>query len=207
MIRVILIISLCIIATFGNAQNSPEKPKGFLSAGINPSYPFFGGYGVKAFYNFPSKWSVGIASEGNFELPEFAAEQFFKNGKNITVDWDYAIGIEARYRFRKKDNDIKGLYVAGAIGYEQWTIKKGEGQTVVPNTLQEDRFDNFFTNVGIGCNLFPFKKAGFWIGAQYDLIFILNNTDNRSINGVDYNIRPIVAPSFAPNLYIGWRFK
>jgi hypothetical protein len=91
-----------------SAQQKADSTKGFISAGINPTYPLFGGYGVKVFYNFPKKWSIGLASEGSFKLPEFAAEQFFKNGKKITVNWDYAVGLEARYRFRKKDNDFKG---------------------------------------------------------------------------------------------------
>ncbi len=189
-----------------SAQQKVDSTKGFFSAGLNPTYPLFGGYGAKVFYNFPKKWSVGLASEGSFQLPKFAGEQFFKNGKNITVNWDYAVGLEARYRFRKKDNDIKGLYLFGTTGYEGWTTLKAENATVVPNTKQQEKFTTWYSSLGGGYNLFPFKKAGFWVGIQYNVIFILNNTQERNVNGITYNIKPIVPPSLTPNIYVGWRF-
>jgi hypothetical protein len=189
-----------------SAQQKLDSTKGFFSVGINPTYPILGGYGAKVFYNFPKKWSVGLASEGSFQLPKFAAEQFFKNSKNITVDWNYALGLEVRYRFRKKDNDIKGFYLMGTLGYEEWTITKAESAAAAPNTKQKDDFTNWYSSLGGGYNLFPFKKAGFWVGVQYNVIFIMNNTNDRTVNGVTYNIRPVVPPSLAPNLYIGWRF-
>jgi hypothetical protein len=123
------------------------------------------------------------------------------------VHWDYAAGLEARYRFRKKDNDIKGLYALGTLGYEAWTISKPTTVAVVANTLQSETFPTWYSSVGAGYTVFPFKKSGFWIGAQYNVIFILNNTNTRSINGQAYNIKPIVPPSFTPNIYLGWRFK
>jgi hypothetical protein len=189
-----------------SAQEKTDFTKGFLSAGINPAYPLFGGYGAKVFYNFPEKWSVGLASEGSFELPEFAAKQFFKNGKDITVNWDYAVGLEARYRFRKKDNDIKGFYVFGTVGYEGWKISKSEDTAVVPDSKQQEKFTTWYSSLGGGYNLFPFKKAGFWVGVQYNVIFILNNTNERNINGITYNIKSVVPPALAPNIYVGWRF-
>jgi hypothetical protein len=189
-----------------NAQYKADSTRGFISAGINPSYLLFGGYGAKVFYNFPKKWSIGLALEGSFKLPEFAATQLFTNGKSITVDWDYAVGLESRYHFNKKDNDIKGFYILGTIGYEGWTITKAKNAAVIPNTNQEEKFTNWYSSIGSGYNLFPFKKAGFWIGAQYNVIFIMNNTNSRNINGVATNIRPVVAPTLAPNLYVGWRF-
>ncbi len=206
MTRLTLFAILFAIANSSYAQQNKGKSKGFFSAGINPLYPFFRGYGVKAFYNFPSKWSVGILGEGNFKLPNLAAKQFFKSGEHINVDWDYSFGMEARYRFRKKDNNIKGFYTLGTLGYEGWSITKQKDQTVVTNTLQEEKFSNWFSSLGFGFNTFPFKKSGFWIGAQYNIIFILNNTKQRNVNGINYNIRSIVPPSFMPNLYIGWQF-
>jgi hypothetical protein len=189
-----------------SAQQNADAAKGFFSAGINPTYPFFGGYGAKVFYNFPEKWSVGLASEGSFQLPTFASEQFFKNGKNIAVNWDYAVGLEARYRLRKKDNDIKGFYLLGTLGYEGWTVSKAEKAAVVANAKQQEKFTTWYSSLGGGYNWFPFKKAGFWVGAQYNVIFILNNTNDRNVNGVTYNIKSVVPPALTPNLYIGWRF-
>jgi hypothetical protein len=198
-------ISFMIVAQV-SAQQKSDAAKGFFSAGINPVYPLFGGYGAKVFYNFPKRWSIGLASEGSFTLPEFAVKQFFKNSQNIVVDWNYAVGVETRYRFRKKDNDIKGFYLLGTLGYEGWTVNKAENTTSIPNIIQEEKFSNWYSSLGGGYNLFPFKKAGFWIAVQYNVIFIMNNTQNRNVNGVNYNIRPVVPPSIAPNLYLGWRF-
>jgi hypothetical protein len=99
MYKLVVFVIFVLFVGKVSAQQKADSTKGFVSAGINPTYPLFGGYGAKVFYNFPKKWSVGLATEGSFELPEFAAEQFFQNGKNITVNWDYAVGIEARYRF------------------------------------------------------------------------------------------------------------
>jgi hypothetical protein len=206
MYKIIAFLLFILFVGKVSAQQKTDSTKGFVSAGINPAYPLFGGYGAKVFYNFPKKWSIGLAAEGSFELPEFAAEQFFKNGRDITIDWGNAIGVEARYRFRKKDNDMKGFYLMGSLGYEGWTITKSENATVVPNTKQEEKFTNWYSSFGGGYNLFPFKKSGFWVGVQYNVIFIMNNTNDRNINGVTYHIRPVVAPSLAPNLYIGWRF-
>jgi hypothetical protein len=206
MYRAIIFFALLFGVKQLSAQNMGDTTKGFFSAGINPTYPLFGGYGAKLFYNFPKKWSVGLASKGSFKLPKFASKQFFKNGENITVDWDYAVGLEARYRFRKKDNDIKGFYLLGTIGYEGWTISKAENAAVVPNTQQQEKFTTWYSSLGAGYNLFPFKKRGFWVGAQYNVIFILNNTNNRNVNGIIYNIKPVVPPALTPNLYIGWRF-
>jgi hypothetical protein len=206
MIRAIT-TGLCL-AIFGQvlAQQKSGSTKGFISAGINPTYPFLGGYGAKVFYNFPQKWSIGLASEGNFLLPESAAKQFFKNDKNIAIRWDYAVGIEARYRLQKNDNDIKGLYLLTTFGYEGWTIAREKNAIPIPNTKQEDKFTNWYSSLGAGYNLFPFKKDGFWVGIQYNVIFIMSNTNERSVNSFTYNIRSVVPPTIVPNLYIGWRF-
>jgi hypothetical protein len=189
-----------------SAQQKTDFTKGFFSAGINPTYPFLGGYGAKVFYNFPKTWSIGLASEGSFQLPKFASKQFFKNGETIKVNWDYAIGLEARYRFRKKDNDIKGFYLLSTIGYEGWIITKAENAPIVPNKNLQEKFTTWYSSLGGGYNLFPFKNRGFWVGIQYNVIFILNNTNDRNVNGNVYNIKPIVPPALRPNLYIGWRF-
>jgi Outer membrane protein beta-barrel domain len=199
-----LVLVVCLMASHSLFS---QADKGSYSIGLSPTYPIFGGYGAKAFYNFPKKWSIGILTEGSFDLPEFAEKNFFNNADAINVKWDYSIGIEARYRFRKADNDIKGLYCFSTLGYEPWTINKSENTNAVSGTKQEDKFDNWFASIGIGYNWFPIKNKGLWIGAAYNTIFILNNNSDRTVNGSTYNLKSIVPPTFTPNIYVGWRFN
>ncbi len=207
----LLILSLLSLMTLNLSAQSKEimpftTDKGYFSVGTSPIYPFLGGYGLHIFYNLPKSWSFGIVSEGAFKLPESATTQFFKNGDALRVNWDYAIGLEARYRFNRKDNDIRGLYTYISLGYEAWAITKSDDSPMATGFSQKDNFDNFYSSIGIGYNLFPFKNKGFWLGASYGVIFILNNTSERTVNNSTYNIQPIVPPSFIPNIYIGWRF-
>jgi hypothetical protein len=79
MIKLISNTAAVLLSTFVIAQTkttTTTADKGFFSAGINPTYPFFGGYGVKVFYNLPKRWSIGVASEGSFVTPTFAAASF-----------------------------------------------------------------------------------------------------------------------------------
>jgi hypothetical protein len=209
--RYIIFFTLTIFSALNSTSQSSaalgfKKDKGYFSVGINPTYPILAGYGVKVFYNLPMHFSFGIISERVFNLPKNAQKQFFKNTVAIKVNWDYSIGVEARYRFNKKDNDIKGLYAFTTLGYEQWTINKATNVPIIPNTIQKDMIDNWFTSTGVGYNYFPIKNTGLWLGAAYNIIFLLNNTQNKSINNSTYNLRTIVPPSLLPNLYIGWRF-
>lgn len=203
-IMLILIAASTLFAV--QAQNSPTNEKGFFDVQINPAYPFLGGFGAKGYYNFPKRWSVGLVAEGAFTLPEFAQRSFFTNHDNMDIRWDYAIGTEVRYRFRRKDNDIKGFYALAGAGYEQWSVTPESEQPRLPNTVQEEQFTNFYTVFGVGYNWMPFRKRGFYVGASYGWIFILNNTDERSVNGQRFNLRTNIPPSFTPNLAIGWRF-
>jgi hypothetical protein len=62
MIKLIFTVAAALLSTSAFCQTKSTTPtfnKGFVSAGINPTYPFFGGYGAKVFYNFPKRWSVG----------------------------------------------------------------------------------------------------------------------------------------------------
>jgi hypothetical protein len=207
---ILMLLSIIFTISKLSAQNTVANEsldeKGFLSVGINPTYPIFGGYGVKIFYNFPKQFSIGLASESVKNLPENTEKQFFNNSKDIKVNWDYSIGLEARYHFKKQNNNIKGLYTFATLGYEQWTIKKDDDKAVVPNSIQEDNLDNWYSSLGLGYNYFPIKDCKLWVGAAYNIIFILNNTQDKTINNATYNIKTIVPPSFIPNLYVGWRF-
>jgi hypothetical protein len=208
--KLLFLSFLSLLALNLSSQTTKKEPfireKGCFSLGINPTYPFLNGYGVHVFYNLPKSWSFGIVSEGAFKLPESATKQFFKNGDALNVNWDYAIGLEARYRFNRKDNDIKGLYAYTSFGYEAWAVTKSDDSPTATGFNQEDKFDNFYSSIGMGYNLFPLKNKGFWLGASYGVIYIMNNTSDRTVNNSTYNIRPIVPPSFIPNIYIGWRF-
>ena len=192
----ILYISLAAMLVTSSAF-SQETERASFAVTANPSYYFLGGYSVKANYILPKKWSFAVAAEANFELPDFARDQFFDNDEDITVDWDYLIGIEARYRFTDSHID-KGLFLLGTFGYEGWTITNDAGL--------EDEFDNWYASLGIGYNWYPFKKPNFHLGASYNVVFILNNTDDRSLGESTYNIRRVVPPSVIPTVFIGWRF-
>ncbi len=204
-------LSLLILSVVPlSAQQESKAPfirdQGYFSVGINPIYPFLSGYGIKAYYNFPQHWTIGLSSEGAFDLPDFAVNQFFENGDQINVHWDYAVGVETWYRFRKKDNDIRGFYVSASLGYEGWNVRPQAGTGPAPEGNANDQFQNWFTSVGLGYNLVPFRKAGLWVGFSYNLIFLLNNTGDRTVGEITYNLRPAVPPSWAPNIYLGWRF-
>lgn len=181
----------------GYAQESDLTKKGSFSVTANPSFYILGGYSVKGFYHLPQKWSVGLAVEANFELPDFARDQFFQNNGDITVNWDYLFGLEGRYRFTDSHID-KGFYVLGTWGYEGWTIRDNDGN--------EDEFENWYGSIGLGYNWYFLKKPHFHVGASYNVVFILSNTAERTLGQAEYNIRPVVPPSFAPTIYLGWRF-
>ena len=175
-----------------------EIEKGSFSATVNPSFYFLGGYSVKGLYHLQKRWSFGIASEGAFELPGFARDQFFSNDEDIDVNWDYLVGVEVRYRLNKSSFD-KGFYVLGTLGYEEWTVEDDE-------ETGEDSFGNAYASIGVGYNWYPFKKPKLHFGGSYNIIFILNNTDDRMVGNSIYNIRGVVPPSFAPVIYVGYRF-
>jgi hypothetical protein len=203
----------CLLGTLANlaqAQKAERQPfvrdRGYWSANINPAYPFLGGFGAKGFYNLPHRWSFGLVAEGAFQLPGFAAEQFFANGDNLRVRWDYALGTEVRYRFNRRDNDIRGFYLMAGAGYEGWTVRAREGEAAQPSTAQSVSFTNWYASVGVGFNWLPLRNRGLWIGIAYQTIWLLNNTDSRSVNGTTFNLRPWVSPGLAPTLSVGWRF-
>ncbi|WP_124147542.1 hypothetical protein [Okeania hirsuta] len=199
MLKKVFLLSLFIGLSVKSmhSQDTRNPSTGSFSATVNPSFFILGGYSIKGFYHLPKKWTFGIAAEASFELPEFARNQFFDNNNDITVNWDYLVGIEARFRFKDSPID-KGLYLQSTLGYEGWTIDNRKGM--------EDTFDNWYSSLGLGYNWYPFKKPNFHLGASYNIVFILNNTEERMVGESIYNIRPIVPPSFAPNIYLGWRF-
>ncbi len=181
-----------------NAQSTQPKLEGSsLSLTLNPSFFILGGYSVKLLYHRPQRWTFGLAAEANFELPTFARDQFFEVDEGLTVDWNYLFGGEVRYRFNESEID-KGFHLLGTLGYEGWTVREGDQAS--------DDFSNWYASLGLGYNWYPFKKPHFHLGASYNVVFILNNTDTRTVGQSEYRIRSIVPPSWAPNLYVGWRF-
>ena len=122
-------------------------------------------------------------------------DQFFENNEDTTVDWGFLVGVEARYRFTDSAID-KGLFLQGTFGFEGWTITNDD--------QAQDDFDNWYTSLGVGYNWYPFKKPHFHLGASYNVVFILNNTDERSVGDSNYNIRPVVPPSLIPTIFLGF---
>ncbi|MEM6377317.1 MAG: hypothetical protein AAF705_03835 [Bacteroidota bacterium] len=194
-VLLIFLTALMISTLSLQAQNAEEKPSYSITA--NPAYYILGGYSVKGYYITPQRWSFGLAAEASFELPDFARDQFFDNNEDITVDWDYLIGAEVRYRFSDSPID-KGLFLQAGFGYEGWTITNDDGQ--------QEGFDNWYGNIGIGYTWYPFKRENFHLGGNYNIVFILNETQDRVLGDSQYNIRPVVPPSFIPSIFLGWRF-
>lgn len=180
-----------------------EEDAGFLVA-VNPAYIVLGGGALRTGYDFADGWSAYLNFQGLFDLPDFASEQFFRGGEGIDVYWDYAVGLEGFYRFARERRSTP--YLKGGIGYEAWTITaSGEAAPV-----GEDEFGNAFANLGVGYRWYPLERAGLFVGGSYDVIFLLNNTDDRRLGAgdaaVEYGLREVVPPSFAPWLELGWRF-
>lgn len=193
----ILVLIVLFLSFSVKAQTVEEENISPFSVTVNPSFYILGGYSVKGFYHLPKRWSFGIAAEANFELPDFARDQFFDNAEDLTIDWDYLLGVEARYRFHDGPLD-KGFYIQGTLGIEGWTASDVNSA--------EDQFDNWYSSIGVGYNWYPFKKPNFHLGLSYNVVFILNNTDTRLVGSTEYNINGVVPPNFAPTIYLGWRF-
>ena len=179
------------------AQDTVADPKGSFSLTTNPPYFLFGGYYVKPAYHFPKRWSVGLTAQGGFEIPDFSRNQFFDfTGEDIAVNWNYAIGAELKYRFTDAVYD-KGFYTAFNLGYEGWDV----------SVTDTDTFDNWFASIDLGYTWYPFRRQRFHVGLNYTLIFILNNTEKRTVNETTYNINRVVPPSLLPGaILVGWRF-
>ncbi len=193
----VLIIIFFLSSFVASAQDSDVENISPISVTVNPSFFVLGGYSVKGFYHLPKRWSFGVAAEAGFELPDFARDQFFDNAEDLTIHWDYLLGVEARYRFHDAQLD-KGFYIQGTLGIEGWTATDVNGS--------EDQFDNWYSSLGVGYNWYPFKKPKFHLGASYNVVFILNNTDTRTAGTQEYSINSVVPPNFAPTIYLGWRF-
>ncbi len=191
-----------LVVTLGiksNGQSTEPKTESSFGINVNPAYYFLGGYSIRGIYHLPQRWSLGLNVEGGFELPDDFRDAFFDDNQNIDVNWDYAVGLEARYRFSQALYD-RGFYAFGVLGYEGWTIDE-------IGTRQEDSLDNWFASIGVGFNWYPFPKKGFNVGLNYNIIFILNNTDDRIVGDTRYNISGNIPPSIVPsNINIGWRF-
>ncbi|MEO1253316.1 MAG: hypothetical protein AAFY41_00335 [Bacteroidota bacterium] len=192
-----VLILLVTMSTFMSNAQQDETDISSYSITVNPAFFALGGYSVKGFYHLPKNWSVGVAFEAGFELPDFARDQFFNSAEELTVDWDFLIGTEVRYRFYDGELD-KGWYILGTAGFEGWTILDDNGN--------DDPFENWYASLGLGCNWYPFKKPNLHLGASYNVVFILNNTNKRIIGANEYNINTVVPPSFAPTIHLGWRF-
>lgn len=179
-----------------HSQSGAGLSKASISLTANPAYFVLGGYHIKSSYHFPKRWSIGLTIQGGFELPEIARDQFFNvTNEAIAVEWAYAIGAELKYRFSDASFD-KGLVSVIGLGYEGWKVY-----------LQDtDEFENWFLGIDLGYNWYPFGKQRFHVGVNYSLIFILNNTDARSVGGNSYNLKRIVLPNYIPSILIGWRF-
>lgn len=199
-LKTVLVVFVLLNSTtiFAQQANSNDDRPSF-GVNVNPAYFALGGYSVRGIYHLPKKWSFGLNIEGGFELPDDFRDSFFNDNSAIDVDWDYAIGLEARYRFSDAAYD-KGFYAFGTLGYEGWTVNE-------IGTSVDESFDNWFSSVGVGFNWYPFKKKNFNVGLSYNVIFILNNTDDQTVGNTTFNIESVIPPSLVPsNIHIGWRF-
>ena len=199
-LKIFLVVFVLLSSTTIFAQQtSSNDDRPSFGVNVNPAYFVLGGYSVRGIYHLPKKWSFGLNVEGGFELPDDFRDSFFNDNEAVDVDWDYAVGLEARYRFSDASFD-KGFYAFGTLGYEGWTVNEISSDAEVS-------FDNWFSSVGVGFNWYPFKKKNFNLGLSYNVIFILNNTDDQTVGNTTFNIESVIPPSLVPsNIHIGWRF-
>ena len=193
------LLFLCTLLGLGLQLKAQEAniEAGNITVVTNPAYFFLGGYHLKPSWHFPKRWSIGATLQGGFTLPDFARDQFFEVSDDGTdINWDYAIGLELKYRFTDAPYD-KGFYTAFNLGYEGWEAEL-EGQS--------DRFQNWFTSIDVGYNWYPFERERVHLGLAYTLIFLLNNTDERPLGDTSYRLRSVVPPSAVPSIFVGWRF-
>ncbi|MEO1049268.1 MAG: hypothetical protein AAFX87_01490 [Bacteroidota bacterium] len=199
--RKLFVLIIALISTWqaSFAQTDGEVRYSRFKVELNPAYYALGGYSIRGFYVAPKQWSYSLQFEAGFDIPDFARDAFFDDNEAIDVRWDFLVAFETRYRFNKENYD-KGFYAQASIGYEGWTVEPVNG-------TGEDEFTNWFSSVGIGYTWYPFKKKRFHLGGTYNVIFILNNTDTRTVNEVEYNIQRVIPPSALPtSIYVGWRF-
>jgi len=200
--KIILGMLACIllINTNVNAQvKTDTDDKGSFGISSNAAYFFLGGYSVRGIYHLPKKWSFGLSFEAGFELPDNFRDIFFEDNQAIDVHWDYLIGTEFRYRFNDNPFDEE-FYAFGTLGFEGWTVTE-------ISTGRERSFDNWYGGIGVGYNWYPFKKKNFNVGVNYNVIFILNNTDDQTAGDTVFSIDNFIPPSFVPSTFtIGWRF-
>ncbi|PRX54905.1 outer membrane beta-barrel protein [Flagellimonas meridianipacifica] len=199
-----ILITLVVFAGFEiysvKAQDAdPHIDKGSFGISTNPAYFALGGYSVRGIYHLPKRWSFGLNIEAGFELPDDFRDLFFNDNQAINVDWDYLVAAEARYRFSKESYDA-GFYVNGSVGFEGWTVNEIASDA-------DTSFDNWFSSFGVGYTWYPFKKKNFNVGLNYNIIFILNNTDDQQVGDTTFNIESVIPPTLIPsNILIGWRF-
>ncbi|MEM7487209.1 MAG: hypothetical protein AAF348_18530 [Bacteroidota bacterium] len=196
------IITVWATIGIGSLQAQGQDPpvdKGSFGVSTNPAYFALGGYSVRGIYHLPKRWSFGINVEAGFELPDDFRDLFFNDNQAIDVDWDYLVAAEARYRFSKESYDA-GFYVNGSVGFEGWTVNEIASDV-------DTSFDNWFSSFGVGYTWYPFKKKNFNVGVNYNIIFILNNTDEQQLGNTTFNIERVIPPTLIPsNILIGWRF-
>nr|WP_298999310.1 outer membrane beta-barrel protein [uncultured Allomuricauda sp.] len=199
-----MIVSFVVFVGIGllglHAQGQDPSPeKGSFGVSTNPAYFALGGYSVRGIYHLPKRWSFGLNVEAGFELPDDFRDLFFNDNQAINVDWDYLVAAEARYRFSIESYDA-GFYVNGSLGYEGWTVNETISDA-------DTSFDNWFSSLGVGYTWYPFKKKNFNVGINYNIIFILNNTEDQQAGNTTFAINRVIPPSFIPsNILIGWRF-
>ena len=174
----------------------PARDRSGYVLAVNPAYFIIGGYGVKAGYDFPSGWSVFAVGQRIGEVPEGSVESFFEGHEGIDVEWDYALGVEGWYRFDRKRRGSP--YLIASLGYEGWevTARGGGGSS--------DYVRNAYASLGAGYRWFPLERHGLFLSAHYNVIALLDNTDERRAGGAAYALRDVI-PGLIPSPEIGWR--
>lgn len=197
-LRLNILLSAVMLWAFNANAQDEFSSKNSITVLTSPAHYILGGYHIRPYYHFSKKWSVGATIQGRLDLPGFVRDRFFSfSGDELNGRLSYAVSTELRYRFTDEPYD-KGLYTTIYLGYEGWNLES-EGLT--------DDLENWFSGISVGYNWYPFKKKRFHIGANYILIFILNNTEKRRIGKTIYSINRISPPSFVPSILVGWRFS
>jgi hypothetical protein len=202
-----LMLLLTVLVCFVQIGFAQEKSadslaqKSTVSLELNLIYPIaFQGLGVNAYYDLPSKWSVGIGVVygGLHDIPRFSAGNFFTNQENINLRWLYEFNVRVKYFFDARN---EGFYAQANAGYEAWRVRPDGG------TSTGNIHTNAFIVPVVGYNWFPFAASGFYIDANLSPIFLFAGpTVEQQVGTTRYQFRnnSLTVPGL--NVNVGWRF-
>ena len=146
------------------------------------------------------RFMLGLSFQAG-RLPQFAEDIFFDtslDGDDLTVDWDYAISLEASVDvFRFSGNQTLGggsIYGQLGLGYETWRLQSG-GNTA-------DVF-NSFASAAVGVMWRPIAALPVFVQVQFTGILLFGQEDSYMLGEDAVELNTF---AFNPGLWLGYRF-